>query len=159
VKNEAPEYLAINAGEVPQMQLNENSGWLKVIVGQFGKLVSKVPNYSRQYLYHIHLNGGKQFSLPTEMGLEYAVFLPQHEVTINDTNFTAGEFIEFDREEGSIEIANTSDTAADIILFGGEKYTEPIVAQGPFVMNTQQEIVQAYNDFHSGYYGKITYKK
>jgi redox-sensitive bicupin YhaK (pirin superfamily) len=159
VKNEAPEYLAVNANEVPQMQLNENSGWLKVIVGQFGKLVSKVPNYSRQYLYHIHLNGGKRFSLPTEMGLEYAVFLPQHEVTINDTNFTAGEFIEFDREDGSIEITNTSDTAADIILFGGEKYTEPIVAQGPFVMNTQQEIIQAYNDFHSGNYGKITYDK
>ena len=159
VKNEAPEYLAVNASEVPQIQLSENSGWLKVIVGQFGKLVSKVPNYSRQYLYHIHLNGGKRFSLPTEMGLEYAVFLPQHEVTINDINYTAGEFIEFDREEGSIEIVNTADTAADIILFGGEKYTEPIVAQGPFVMNTQQEIVQAYNDFHSGNYGKITYAK
>jgi redox-sensitive bicupin YhaK (pirin superfamily) len=42
-------------------------------------------------------------------------------------------------------------------LFGGEKYIEPIVAQGPFLMNTQQEIVVAYNDFHSGKYGRITY--
>jgi redox-sensitive bicupin YhaK (pirin superfamily) len=159
VKKEDPEYLSVDANDVPQMQLSEDRGWLKVIVGEYEKLVSKIPNYSRQYLYHIHLNEGKQFSISIEKELEYAAFLPQHAVIINDTKFNAGEFIEFDRKEGAIEIRNTSKTAADIILFGGEKYTEPIVAQGPFVMNTQQEIAEAYNDFHSGKYGKITYTK
>jgi len=93
----------------------------------------------------------------TEKGLEYAAFLPQQDVTINDTGFNAGDFIEFDREEGTIEISNNAEVAADIILFGGEKYTEPIVAHGPFVMNTMQEISAAYNDFHQGAYGKIVY--
>jgi len=158
VKKEDPEYLSIHADEVPQMQLSDNSGWIKVIVGQYEQLVSKIPNYSRQYLYHIHLLSGKQFSLMTEKGLEYAAFLPQHDVTINDTGFNAGDFIEFDREEGTIAITNTADVAADIILFGGEKYTEPIVAHGPFVMNTMQEISAAYNDFHQDKYGKIVYK-
>jgi redox-sensitive bicupin YhaK (pirin superfamily) len=157
VKKEDPEYLSVNANEIPVMQLSENGGWLKVIVGQYDNLVAKIPNYSRQYLYHIHLNEGKQFSLPTETGLEYAVFLPQHKVTINDTAFDAGDFIEFDRNEGIIEIINTSASAADIILFGGENYAEPIVAHGPFVMNTVQEISAAYNDFHSGKYGEIAY--
>lgn len=157
VKKEDPEYLSVNANEIPQIQLPSNSGWLKVIVGEYEKLVSKIPNYARQYLYHIHLNEGKQFSIPTEKGLEYAAFLPQHDIIINDTKFNAGDFIEFDREEGSIQISNPSTTAADIILFGGEKYNEPIVAQGPFVMNTHEEIAAAYNDFHSGKYGKITY--
>jgi redox-sensitive bicupin YhaK (pirin superfamily) len=159
VKKEDPEYLSVDANDVPQMPLSDNSGWLKVIAGAFADLVSKIPNYAKQYLYHIHLNEGKQFSIPTEKGLEYAVFIPQHDVIINDTSSSAGDFIEFDREEGTIEITNTSTTAADIILFGGEKYTEPIVAQGPFVMNTHQEIAAAYSDFHSGKYGKITYAK
>ena len=157
VKKEDPEYLSVNANEVPEMQLSENSGWLKVIVGEYEKLVSKIPNYAKQYLYHIHLNEGKQFSIPTEKGLEYAAFLPEHDVTINDTKFDGGEFIEFDREGGTIEISNTSKTAADIILLGGEKYTETIVAQGPFVMNTQNEVAQAYHDFHAGKYDKIKY--
>ncbi|WP_217602186.1 pirin-like C-terminal cupin domain-containing protein [Chitinophaga sp. GbtcB8] len=139
------------------MQLSGNSGWLKVIAGSYEQLVSKVPAYSKQYLYHIHLNAGKQFLIQTEKGLEYAAFLPDEGATINDTVFEAGDFIEFDREDGIIAITNTSATAAGIILFGGERYTEPIVAQGPFVMNTKQEIVTAYNDFHSGKYGKITY--
>ncbi|MVT07983.1 pirin family protein [Chitinophaga tropicalis] len=159
VKIEAPEYLSVHADEVLKMMLSEDRGWLKVIAGAYENLVSKIPAYSKQYLYHIHLNEGKQFSMPTEKGLEYAAFLPLHEVIINDTTFDAGEFIEFDRQDGTIEIANTSGLAADIILFGGEPYAEPITAQGPFVMNTMQEIAEAYKDFHSGKYGKITYVK
>lgn len=157
VKKEYPEYLAINSSEVPQIQLPENAGWLKVIAGQYEELVSKIPGYLKQYLYHIHLNEGKRFSLPTEKGLEYAVFLPLHELTINDTKFDAGDFIEFDRENGTIEISNTSNAPADIILFEGEKYAEAIVAQGPFIMNSMQEIGDAYRDFHAGKYGKIEY--
>ena len=159
IKKENPEYLSVNANEIPQMQLSGNSGWLKVIAGAYEKLVSKIPNYAKQYLYHIHLNEGKKFFLPTEKGLEYAAFLPQHDITINDTKFNAGDFIEFDRSAGTIEISNTLNTAVDIILFGGEKYTEPIVAQGPFAMNTQNEVAQAYHDFHAGKYGEIKYNK
>ena len=83
-------------------------GWIKVIAGQYENLVSKIPNYSKQFLYHIHLEAGKQFSLSTEKGLEYAAFLPMHNAAINDAEFTAGEFIEFDRNEGTIEINNKS---------------------------------------------------
>ena len=157
-KAEPPQYLAIQANEVPQKMLSDERGWIKVIVGEYENLVSKIPNYSKQFLYHIHLEAGKQFSITTEKGLEYAAFLPLQNAVINDTEYQKGEFIEFDRIEGTIEINNNSEAAIDIILFGGEKYTEPIVAQGPFVMNTQEEIAQAYRDFHNGKYGQISYQ-
>ena len=54
-----------------------------------------------------------------------------------------------------IEIKNTSPTTIDILLFGGEEYTEPTVAEGPFVMNSQAEIANAYRDFYTGKYGEI----
>jgi redox-sensitive bicupin YhaK (pirin superfamily) len=158
-KAESPQYLAIQASEVPQQELDGKKGWIKVIVGEYENLISKIPNYSKQFLYHIHLEAGKQFSLTTENGLEYAAFLPANDAMINDTEFTAGEFIEFGRDGGTIEISNNSEFAIDIILFGGEKYTEPIVAQGPFVMNSQEEIAQAYTDFHAGKYGRISYQR
>lgn len=157
VKKEAPEYLAIDGDKVPQINLPQNSGWLKVIAGQYGELVSTIPSYTTQYIYHIHLNEGKQFQLQTQGGLEYAAFVPQQQVIINDVKYGAGEFIEFDREAGIISLSNTSAAPADIILFGGETYTEPIVAQGPFVMNSMQEIANAYRDYQAGKYGKIEY--
>src|SRR5688500_9412574 len=45
-KAEAPEYLAIQASEIPQKILPDKSGWIKVIVGEYEGLVSKIPNYS-----------------------------------------------------------------------------------------------------------------
>ena len=158
-KAEAPGYLAVQANEVPQQKLNDNSGWMKIIVGEYENLASKIPNYSKQFLYHIHLEAQKQFSITAENGLEYAAFLPIHNAKINDVEYSKGEFIEFDRSEGTIEIRNDSEEAIDIILFGGEKYTEPIVAGGPFVMNSQEEMMQAYKDFHAGKYGTINYNQ
>lgn len=158
-KAELPQYLPIQASEVPQKKLSEGRGWIKVIVGEFENLVSKIPNYSKQFLYHLHVEAGKQFFLQTEKGCEYAAFLPLHNALINDTEFIKGEFIEFDREEGTIEISNKSEGGIDIIVFGGERYTEPIVASGPFVMNAQAEISLAYKDFHAGKYGEISYSK
>ena len=159
IKAETPAYLAIDGKGVPQKILPNGIGWIKVIAGNYEELCSKIPNYLPQFLYHIHVAAGKQFSIEIENEIEVAAFLPLQSVIINDSEFDAGEFVEFDREAGTIEISNTSAEAIDIILFGGEKYVEPIVAQGPFVMNTQQEISQAYHDFHAGKYGEIKYNK
>jgi redox-sensitive bicupin YhaK (pirin superfamily) len=158
-KAESPNYLPIQASEVPRKMLTDNSGWIRIIAGEYENLVSKIPAYSKQFLFHIHLDAGKKFSLATENGLEYAAFLPLQKMMINDEEFSEGALIEFDREEGTITFANNSGTAADIIFFGGEKYNEPIVAGGPFVVNSQSEIIQAYRDFHEGKYGEIDYSQ
>jgi redox-sensitive bicupin YhaK (pirin superfamily) len=154
-KAEKPAHIAIQASEVPQKSLPGERGWIKVIVGIYEKLSSVIPNYSEQFLYHIHLEAGKQFSVQIKNNIEVAAFLPTQNVVLNDTQFEQGEFVEFDREAGEIEIKNNSEKAIDLILFGGEEYTEPVVAEGPFVMNSQAEIAGAYRDFYAGKYGEI----
>lgn len=154
-KAESPAHIAIQANEVPQKKLPDESGWIKVIVGNYEELNSKIPNYSEQFLYHIHLEAGKQFSISLTDKIEAAAFLTTQNVVLNDAEFEAGEFVEFGRKAGEIEIKNTSQNSVDVLLFGGEEYTEPVVAEGPFVMNSQEEIVQAYQDFYAGKYDKI----
>jgi redox-sensitive bicupin YhaK (pirin superfamily) len=154
-KAENPAHIAVQAGEIPKKTFPNESGWLKVIVGNYEELSSKIPNYSKQFLYHIQLKAGTQFSVTMESETEVAAFLPIQNVMINGTEFQAGEFIEFDKAPGEIEINNTSLTIIDVLLFGGEEYTEPVVAEGPFVMNSQSEIATAYRDFYAGKYGEI----
>ena len=91
--------------------------------------------------------------------MEYAAFLLTNSAVINDMRFKAGEFIVFNSGEELIEINNNRKTAVDIILFGGEPYNEPIVADGTFVMNTPHEITQAYNDFYDEKYNDISFNK
>lgn len=156
-KAEAPQYMAIQSEKVPKLKLNPERGWIKIIVGTYENIKSPIPVYSKQFLFHLHVKPGKEFSLNTEINVEYAAFLPLSNATINETEFRAGEFIEFDREGGTIEIKNSNKEVIDILLFGGERYTEPIVADGPFVMNSHEEIAQAYRDLSSGKYGEIKY--
>ena len=154
-KAEKPAHIAVQANEIPEKILPDESGWLKVVVGNYEELSSKIPNYSRQFLYHIQLKAGTQFSITMGNETEVAAFLPIQNVMLNDTEFQAGEFVEFDKVAGEIEIKNTSQIAIDILLFGGEEYTEPVVAEGPFVMNSQAEIANAYRDFYAGKYGEV----
>lgn len=156
-KVEKPDYLAIQSNEVPQKELSNDGGWIKVIAGHYEDLKAIIPNYSKQFLFHIQLQGGKNFTISIDGKVEVAAFLPTKNVMLNDLEFQAGEFVEFDRNAGKITIENKLQEAADILLFGGEPYTEPFVAEGPFVMNSLAEIAEAYREFYAGKYGKIKY--
>ena len=159
IKAEKPAYLAIQSDEVPQKRLPNDGGWIKVIVGSYEDLASKIPNYSEQFLYHIHVEAGGNFTISIDEKIEVAAFLPSKNTMLNDTEFQAGDFIEFDRSAGEIVVENKLEEATDIMLFGGEPYTEAIVAEGPFVMNSSSEIAEAYRDFYAGKYGKINNQK
>lgn len=154
-KAESPAHIAVQADEIPKKELQNESGWIKVIVGEYKDLRSKIPSYSEQFMYHIHLQAGSHFSISLEDRTEVAAFLPSQDALLNDIECKAGELVAFDRKAGEIEIQSGAEKPIDIILFGGEAYTEPMVAEGPFVMNTVEEIADAYRDFHAGKYGKI----
>ncbi len=59
----------------------------------------------------------------------------------------------FDRAAGSVQLEANVD--ATVLVLAGEPIDEPIVGHGPFVMNTQEEIAQAMEDFNSGRFGQI----
>lgn len=158
-KAENAEYLAVEASEVPVKFLDNDAGFVKLIAGEFEELSATIPTYSRQFIYHLHLESNRFFSLPTSEAMEYAAFLPLQNVVVNDMEYQSGDMLVFTRQNGDIEIKNVSGKAVDIIFFGGEPYTEPIVAAGPFVMTTQHEISLAYNDFYNGKYGEIKYER
>jgi len=159
IKAEKPAYLAIEGDEVPVKAIADGKGWIKVIVGSFEELSAAIPNYSEQFLYHIHLEPETSFSMAFEEKLEVAAYLPERPALLNDERFNAGDFVEFDREAGTIELRNANQEVLDVLLFGGETYSEAIVAEGPFVMNTKAEIANAYKDYYNGEYGKINYEE
>lgn len=130
-----------------------------MIAGAFEELKSAIPDYSEQFLFHIRLDAGASFEISFANDLEVAAYLPVLPVILNDEHFDTRDFIEFDRRAGIIEMKNKNEDPCDIILFGGERYREAIVAEGPFVMNSMLEIANAYRDFHNGDYGKIDYEK
>lgn len=151
-----PEYKAVDANNIPEVILPDEAGVLRVLIGICGVEKSPVKTYTRQFLYHVKLNPKSAFTLPTQAGIEYAAFIPAEEINVNDNTFGKSELLIFEPNNQDIELYNPGITPADIMLFGGEPYMEPIVAEGPFVMNTRTEIAEAYRDFFDGKYGTIS---
>lgn len=159
VKAEKPAYKSVEGNDVPVKSLPDGKGWIKVIVGSYEDLHSVIPNFTEQFLYHIHLEPGAVFAFEFKDQTEVAAYLPVVPAMINDLPYNAGDFIEYDRVAGTIELRNEKQVAGDFLLFGGGKYMEPIFAEGPFVMNSKVDTAIAYRDFYNGDYGKIDYEK
>lgn len=67
-----------------------------------------------------------------------------------------GQMVLFAQDGDEVRIENTGNTTLDILLIGGMQLNEPIARYGPFVMNTEAEIRQAFEDFQRGRMGEIT---
>jgi redox-sensitive bicupin YhaK (pirin superfamily) len=158
-KAEAPDYLALHPSDIPEIELPDHAGTLRVVIGNIGEKQSPVKTYSEQFLYHIILQPKSKFTFAVPAQQEAAAFVPLNEVTINGSDFGKSEVVFFRNEEGEIELINKNTSAVDLILFGGEQYAELIIAEGPFVMNSRNEIAQAYKDFFDGKYGEIDYNR
>lgn len=156
-KAEDPEYISLQRCDLPRISLPDNAGTLSLLIGEMGDKRSPVKMFSRQFIYHIRLQPKSSFTLPTSEDMEYGAFVPAGQVKINGSLFGNSELVIFESDHHEIALKNENILPADIIVFGGEPYTEPIVAQGPFVMNSHAEIAEAYRDFFSGKYGKIEY--
>ena len=130
---------------------------MKVIVGEYKGVISPLPTDSQQLLLHINLQAGERLTLNLNAEYEYAAFAANGTVEISGAKLEAKEqgFIKLNTEQINVMTKEN----IDLFIYGGEKYTDSIVASGPFVMNTQAEITTAYQDYHQGRYGEINYQK
>lgn len=156
-KEEEPEYLNITDDAFTKVLLPGDAGYLKVLIGMCGDSASPVKTFSPQFLYHYRLNPKSAYALETRTGMEYGAFVPDKEVTVNHTAAGNSEILTFGSEAGTIIMQNNNITAVDVFVFGGAPYTDPIIAEGPFVMNSSAGIATAYRDFFNGKYGTIAY--
>ncbi|MEJ6979375.1 pirin family protein [Pedobacter sp. P351] len=156
-KAEKPGYFGLQSEDVPKVDL-ETAGKLRVLIGEFEGKASPVERFTDQFIYHISLNPESEYVFRTKPGLEYAACIPQNKMMISGKELGPNELLTFGKEGSDIGLKNTGTLPADLILFGGEPYTEDIVAEGPFVMNSRIEIAEAYKDFFNGKYGEITYR-
>jgi len=65
----------------------------------------------------------------------------------------AAQLVLFERDGTQVQLEAEGD--AMLLWLSGEPLDEPVVGYGPFVMNSQAEIVQAFDDFHAGRFGRL----
>lgn len=150
----APRYQGITADRIPVAALPGNAGTARVIAGNFGGTVGPARAFSPMNVLDLRLAAGHRVSFDMPAGYTTALFVLRGEIRFDGgSTVRAAELAVLERAGHRLELDVAED--ATVLLLVGQPLNEPIVAHGPFVMNTRDEIVQAIEDFNSGRFGSI----
>ncbi|NDB69807.1 MAG: pirin family protein [Methylocystaceae bacterium] len=148
-----PGYQTILAEDIPNIALADNAGQLRVIAGAFDAHKGPARTFSPLSVLDVQLEAGKTAHLPIPKGYRTMLPLLEGELTIGAKTYRQGHVLFFSDHGEALEIS--AKTKAKFLILCGEPINEPIAHYGPFVMNTQDEIRQAIDDFRHGRMGHL----
>jgi len=153
-KMTAPRYQTLHAADIPVVNLPANGGSVRVIAGEFGGARGPAQTFTSINLLDIRLRTGHRVRLDLRDGYTAALLVMKGAVKVNgDEDVNETELAVFERAGNDVTLEAVSD--ATVFVMNGEPIEEPVVGHGPFVMNTQEQISQAFVDFHHGRFGQI----
>ena len=154
-KMSQPHYQGILNSQIPAVSLPDEQGTVRVIAGDFAEAKGPAKTFTPIYVWDLRLASGHRPDLALPDGYTTALVVLKGAVRVNGSEaLEAAEVGLFDCGGQSIGIECMQDTTA--LLLCGDPIDEPIVGQGPFVMNTAQEIRQAKADYMSGKMGLLS---
>ena len=147
-------YQGILDARIPAVALPDDAGTLRVIAGDYDGNAGPARTFSPINVWDVRLGAGKTVSLPQPEGWTTLVVVLAGTVQLNgETVLRPAQMATLSTEGTDVVIEANGD--AKLLLLAGEPIDEPVVGYGPFVMNSQQEIVQAIADFNGGRFGQM----
>jgi redox-sensitive bicupin YhaK (pirin superfamily) len=153
-KNAEPGYQTLLDRDIPAVALPDEAGALRVIAGDYEGNRGPARTFTPINIWDLRLRQGGTTSLTLPEGHTAGLVVLRGTVRINGSD-TAREaqFVLLECTGGAVTLEANSE--ATVLILSGEPIEEPVVAQGPFVMNTPEEIRQAVVDFRSGRFGQM----
>ena len=150
-KMNPPHYQALKHENFGRYPLKEDKGEVEVIAGEYNGIKGIANTFTPIEMYNAYLKSGAEvpFSFPQEYNTGFLVI--EGNVLLNDKIVPTDHFALFANDGTDILLKSNED--AIVLVLSGEPINESIVSYGPFVMNTKQEILNAYDDLNNGKFG------
>lgn len=147
-------YQGILAADIPVVRLPDAAGTARVIAGSLDDATGPARTFTPINVWDVRLNRDADVVLSLPEGHTAMLVVLGGHVTVNGSQAAGeAEVVLLSREGGDVSVHADGD--ATLLVLTGEPIDEPIAGYGPFVMNTEAEIRQAFADFHAGRYGGI----
>ena len=156
-----PRYQDIRAGEVALVSSADGGALVRVIAGDVAGHAGPGSTYTPMALVHATLSPGARLSLPWRADFNALVYVLAGQGSVGGERrpvrtgqlavFGPGDAITIDADQ----VQESRSPNLDVLVLGGRPIKEPVPWMGPFVMNTREEVIQAFSDYQAGRLGTI----
>jgi redox-sensitive bicupin YhaK (pirin superfamily) len=152
-KMSPPRYQEILNRQIPTVDLG-GAASARVIAGTFREAGGPAKTFTPITLVDLSLKAGRRIEIPFPDGFTTLVLVRKGRVAMNGGELAAeAELAIFDRAGEGFAVEAKEDSS--LLVLGGTPIDEPVVSYGPFVMNTEAEIRQAFADYRGGKMGHV----
>ena len=146
-----PRYVGLQAAEIPALKTEDRRGTVHLVSGEWGGTRGPIHSLTGVFMSMVELAAGGRALFPGVGARNVFLYIVRGRVRIGQDEAPEHVLLELTREGDEVEIEALADA---YLLFGhAEAIGEPVVAHGPFVMNTRDEIVEAIRDYQAGRFG------
>ena len=150
-KMSPPRYQDTPSERIPEVFLEDGKSKIRVIAGEFRGVKAVIETNTPIIYLHALLEPGMELKHPVSIDDNIMAYLISGKGEFGeneDVNTAAeGQLVLFSNDGDFISLRSTDDSSLEILVLGGTPINEPMVRYGPFVMNTKEEIFQAFRDF------------
>ncbi|WP_425636251.1 pirin family protein [Algoriphagus yeomjeoni] len=150
-----PSYVGLQEKEIPSFTLDNGKIKVQQLFGEWDGNGGAFEGNFPITMSTIYLEKGGKFEKAISAKENIFFYIVRGSLIVNGEEVNFRNLVEFENQDGSISVEATED--AILILGHAAPFNEPMVAQGPFVMNTQQQIQEAYDDYQAGKFGTWTH--
>lgn len=146
-----PTYTGLQQDRIPRLSWDQGRVTAHLVSGTWDGQQAAVQPLNDIHLAWLHFRKGGAISraIPAERNI--LLYVIKGELTVNSTAVKMHHAVEFAHDSEVLQLAAVTD--AVLLLGHAVPFKEPLVAYGPFVMNTREEIMQAYDDYQKGKFG------
>lgn len=153
-KKDKPRYQELQSTEIPSVTLPDGAGKVRVIAGDFDGTKGAAQTFTPVTLWDVSLKAGARVELPVADGHTAAIYVRSGSIRVGDSpDVQARQLVVLELSGEGVVVQAGTDT--ELLVVGGEPINEPMIAHGPFVMNTVEEVQQAMADYRSGKFGRL----
>ena len=146
-KMDTPEYQEYSSQSFPVVESSDYR--VRVLMGRFGNAISPIVDEATHVSYYdVQVKPGKSFEHPLPVENNSFLYVFEGNLQLNGKKVLENTLVVLGRDDNAVKLVAGEDGARFIIV-SGKPINEPIVQQGPFVMNTRDEINQAMRDYQS----------
>ena len=153
LKFSPPRYQGLQGDQIPALAAAGGKAQLNLISGEWNGLTGPMDSLTGNFMSTITAQPGARLAFGGLAGRNVFLYVVSGAIRVNGQAASQHTLVELDLAGDAISIE--ADAAARLLYGHGAPLGEPVIAHGPFVMNTKEEIQKAFDDYQAGKFGSV----